>query len=149
MSHESHNQNFQQIWEFRRGDDDIDSSSGDSKSSSTGEPVLTKHKIVSNLISPENDEISDTSGYHQNDQLEPGEGAYFETGKVSYKGVRSRRKRRGTKSDTKTGSMKEGSNKKRKCSTQDRVSLDDLKIFTESLLQDLKVERENIFVEKI
>ena len=49
---------FQQRWEFRRRDSDFDSSSDNSRLSSSGEPVLKRHKLFSSLISPENDETS-------------------------------------------------------------------------------------------
>lgn len=138
----SHDHNFQKIWEFRRRDDDIDSSADDSKTSSRIEPVQKKHKLVSALIlAAGNDEISDTPECQLNDQPESGEGVHFELGKD----VGLTRKRSGMKNKTKRGSMKGHGIKKRKCSTLDPVSLNDLKIFTESILQDLKVERENMF----
>ena len=74
---------FQQRWEFRRRDSDVDSSSDNSKSSSSGEPVLKKHKLVSSLISPENDETSGTPRSQPEDKSDHGSGDQFKIGKAN------------------------------------------------------------------
>ena len=74
---------FQQRWEFRRRDSDVDSSSDNSKSISSGEPVLKKHKLVSSLISPENDETSGTPRSQPEDKSDHGSGDQFKIGKAN------------------------------------------------------------------
>ena len=68
---------FQQMWEFRRRDSDVDSSSDKSKLSSSGEPVLKRHKLVSSLISPENDETSGTPRPQPEDKSDRSSGDQF------------------------------------------------------------------------
>ena len=74
---------FQQRWEFRRRDSDVDSSSDNSKLSSSGEPVLKKHKLVSSLISPENDETNGTPRSHKNISLIVVQGINSKLGKLT------------------------------------------------------------------
>ncbi|KAL8101885.1 hypothetical protein AgCh_033691 [Apium graveolens] len=156
----SGDQNFQQIWNFRSKGDDIDSSN-DSKSSSKGEP---KHDLASALIIVGNDEISDDPDHEKIDQGQPGEGASSKkprpkkqsTAKARGKKSKTERKTdtkkaRGKKCKTETkteqGSRKEVSKKKRKFSVLNPDLLDDFKIFTQSILQDLRVEREQMFAQ--
>ena len=82
---------FQQRWEFRRRDSDVDSSSDNSKLSSSGEPVLKKHKLVSSLISPENDETSGTPRSQPEDKSDHGSGDQFKIGKANKIGSIKRR----------------------------------------------------------
>lgn len=159
----SQERNFQKIWEFRRRDDDNDSSD-DSKTCSGVEPELEKNNLVSALILAGNDEVSDTPENEQNDQLVGGDIVRRQVGKGSAKKVGSRRKRSDGigKGSTKkvvskrkeivietkaTKRAKKGSNtnKKENGSTIGPGSVEDLKIFTKSILQDFKVERENMF----
>ncbi|CAK9157724.1 unnamed protein product [Ilex paraguariensis] len=140
----SQDQKFQQRWQFRRREDDFDSSSNDSKSSSSGEPVLKKHKLVSNLILPENNENINIPRSRQKDLLDPGMGAHFEFGKANKMHIGSSNKSEGVKNKTKRNSTKEGNKKKRKQS-HEPDSMDDFKVFMESILEELKVARESMF----
>ncbi|KAA8520836.1 hypothetical protein F0562_011509 [Nyssa sinensis] len=139
----SQEQKFQHRWEFRRRDDDFDSSSNDSKSSSSGEPVFKKHKLVSNLILPENGETSDTPGSQQRDQFEPSMGGHVKFQKAYKTNIGLSKKNITVKK--KRGSFKDRNKKKNKCITHEPVSLDEFKIFVESILEELKVARENMF----
>ncbi|CAL5434052.1 unnamed protein product [Camellia sinensis] len=113
-------QKFLQHWEFRSRDDDLDSSSEDSKSSSSGKAVLKKHELVSNLILPENDETINTPLFQQ--ESEKGHDRVpFAFGKAHKMHIGRRKKNNAT------------------------VLLDDFKIFMESIIEELKVERENSF----
>ncbi|GFZ01370.1 hypothetical protein Acr_14g0010050 [Actinidia rufa] len=120
----SQDQKFQQRWQFRRGDDDLDSSSNGTKSSSRGEPVLKKHKLVSNLILPENDETSNTPLSQPENQL--------------VKNVFVKKK-------IKRGSMKRSNRKTDKRSVHEPISLNGFKVFMKSMIEELKVARENMF----
>uniref|UniRef100_A0A5B6Z3A4 Uncharacterized protein n=1 Tax=Davidia involucrata TaxID=16924 RepID=A0A5B6Z3A4_DAVIN len=141
----SHDQKFQQRWEFRRRDDNFDSSSDDSKSSFSGEPVFKKHKLVSNLILPKNDETSESPGSQQEDQFEPNPGGHFEFGKANKMHIGLSKKNNTIKKKKKKGSFKDTNKKKNKCITHEPVSLDKFKIFMVSILEELKVARENMF----
>ena len=57
--------------------------SDNSKSISSGEPVLKKHKLVSSLISPENDETSGTPRSQPEDKSDHGSGDQFKIGKAN------------------------------------------------------------------
>lgn len=145
---------FQQIWDFRRRDDDINSSSDDSKS---GE---ANHKLVS-VVLPCNGETSDDLDYQKIDKLEP-DGVQLNEPRIK-KGVTTGgkgkkrkaedafkkevgKKARGKKRNTENAFKKEVGKKKRKsCSAPNSAILDELKIFTESIFQDLKVKREQMF----
>ncbi|KAK1372301.1 hypothetical protein POM88_028494 [Heracleum sosnowskyi] len=153
--------NFQQIWNFRSKDDDIDSSSDDSKSSSKGEP---KHDLASALFFVGNDEISDDPGPEKIDQDQPGEGAPPRKSRPKKQPItkargkkskterktdtpKARVKKSKTEKKTERGSKKEVGKKKRKSSVLNPDLLDELKIFTESILQDLRVKREQMFAQ--
>ena len=137
---------FQQRWEFRRRDSDVDSSSDNSKSSSSGEPVLKKHKLVSSLISPENDETSGTPRSQQEGKSDLSSGDQFKIGKANKMQIGSSKRKNLYSKETKRDSFKKVNKKKSKSNACDLATLDDFKIFMESLLEDLKVARENLFV---
>lgn len=143
----SQDQKFQQLWEFRRRDDEIDSSSDESKSGFHGEPVLKRHKLVSNLILPEDDETNDSPRSQNNGQFDPNTGSHFEFGKDDRSNIGLGKKTRTMKNKKKKGSLREGNRKKSKCGTQDPVSVDGLKLFADSILEELKVERERMFAQ--
>ena len=137
---------FQQRWEFRRRDSDVDSSSDNSKSSSSGEPVLKKHKLVSSLISPENDETSGTPRSQPEGKSDRSSGDQFKIGKANKMQIGSSKRNNLDSKETKRDSFKKVNKKKSKSNACDPATLDDFKIFMESLLEDLKVARENLFV---
>ncbi|XP_021295136.1 uncharacterized protein LOC110424764 isoform X2 [Herrania umbratica] len=129
---------FQQRWEYRRRDNDFDSSCDDSKSSS--EPLRKKHKLVSSLISVGDHE---TSGLKQKDNDNPGTGDQINVGKAK------KRKARNISNNLQNSKRKRDSPKEvdlpeGETSAYDPVPLDDVKNFMESLLEDLKVTRENL-----
>ncbi|KAJ6308120.1 hypothetical protein OIU76_017818 [Salix suchowensis] len=110
---------LKQCWEFRRKDDDSDSSSNDSKTS--GEPALKKHKLISSFISTK-----------------------MKSGKPE-----NGRRRRSNKNDSalngkKKGPHKQVRRKKSKPGTDEQAVFDDLKKYMNFLLEDLKVSRENL-----
>lgn len=157
----SGDRNFQQIWNFRSKDDDNDSSSDDSKSNSKGEP---KHDLASALIFVGNDEISDDPGCEKIDQVQPGEGVQLKKSRTKKQsstkagGKKSKTERKTetmkatgkkskTEKKTERGSRKEVGKKKRKSSVLNPALLDELKIYTESVLQDLRVKREQMFAQ--
>ncbi|BFG31739.1 hypothetical protein CerSpe_180130 [Prunus speciosa] len=133
----------QQRWEFRRSDSDMDSSSDESKSSS--EAAHKKNNLVCSLIPLENDEAigncrvqqTGMSNPHLDDQI------MFQKGKRVH--LRKRKKDTWINNDMERDSRKEVSRKKSRTSVYDPAALDELKIFMESLLEDLKVTRENLF----
>lgn len=147
--------NFQQIWGFRGRDDDIDSSSDDSKS---GE---ANHKLAS-AVFPVNEETSDDLDHQKIDKVEP-DGVQPRKPTIK-KGVTAKargkkqknedalkkdvgKKARGKKRKTENAFKKEVGKKKRKSNALNSALLDELKIFTVSIIQDLKVEREQMFAQ--
>ncbi|XVF13111.1 hypothetical protein REPUB_Repub08aG0179900 [Reevesia pubescens] len=134
---------FQKRWEFRRNKDtDLDSSCDDSKSSHG--PLLKRHKLVSGLISVDNDdETSETSSLKQKDNENTGAGDQSNIAKAK------KRKTRNKSSNLQNDKMKSDSPEevdlqKGETSAKDPAPLDDLKNFMDSLLKDLKVTRENL-----
>ncbi|KAL6174714.1 hypothetical protein ACLB2K_051360 [Fragaria x ananassa] len=129
-------------WEFRRKDNDDDSASDESKSSS--EAALEKHKLVSSLISVENDEGNGTHGVEQSVKSNP----HTEVGTMSWKGKNVLSQRSGKQSSihdvTERDSHEEGSRKKSKTSVYEPAAMDEVKRFSESLLEDLRVTREKL-----
>ncbi|KAL2544159.1 uncharacterized protein Fot_13392 [Forsythia ovata] len=136
---------FQQQWEFRRRVDNVDSSSDDSGSNWTGEQVHIKHKLVPSIILPENDEVSDTPKSGQKNQLNTNTWVDFHSVESMKKITKSSKKKNARKSKFKRHSNKEKKVRKRDVSTQEMVMLDDFKIFTDSLIEELRVARENMF----
>lgn len=139
----SMDQTFHQRWDFRRKDDEVDSLSDDSKSSSGDEPVGKKHKLL--LSSPENDGANDTQISQQKSQVNP----HFQIAKDK-KQIKPGKKRNATEKKSK-GNSEEKGKRKRKVNhptlDQDPALLGDLKIFTASLLEELKVARKKMFVQ--
>lgn len=131
------NQKFEQIWGFRRN---IDSSSDDSKSNSDVGPAQEKLGLVPNLVSPEPDRVSETV------QLEKKPKRARNTPKKEKK--KREVKTKSKKDSCVSSNIKKGGNsnrkKKSKFLSQMTVS-DEFKIFTESILDDLKVARETMF----
>ncbi|KAB5573561.1 hypothetical protein DKX38_000755 [Salix brachista] len=133
---------LKQCWEFRRKDDDSDSSSNDSKTS--GEPALKKHKLISSFISVDNDGTSDASKLHQIGNCDTDISDQMKSGKPE-----NGRRRRSNKNDSalngkKKGPHKQVRRKKSKPGTDEQAVFDDLKKYMNFLLEDLKVSRENL-----
>ncbi|KAF5478251.1 hypothetical protein F2P56_004827 [Juglans regia] len=135
---------FQQRWEVRR-DNELDSSSEESKSSSSGQPVLKKHKLVSSFTSHENDESTDTSRFQLKGKNVAGTGAQIKNGKSEKTHSGRNRKENLVNDAMRRDSHEELKRKKNETSVSDLDALGDVKIFMESLLEDLKDTRENLF----
>ncbi|CAI9771774.1 unnamed protein product [Fraxinus pennsylvanica] len=131
---------FQQIWEFRSREDDVDSSSDDSKSNSSREPVHKKHKLVLDIVLPEKDEVNDTPTNQGNNKLHTTQ--YVEGVK---KNATSKRKKNIVQIKTRGHSVKEKNKGDGNLRTEEMVMLDDFKNFTDSLIGELKVAREKMF----
>lgn len=138
---------FQQRWEIRRRENEYDSSSEESKSSSSSQPVLKKLKLVSSFASDENDEAIDTERFHQKGKYVPGKGrgkAKFRKAKKMH--IERRRNENLVDNGMERDSHEELDRKKNNTSAFDpAAALDDVKIFMESLLEELKDARENLF----
>jgi hypothetical protein len=138
---------FQQRWEIRRRENEYDSSSEESKSSSSSQPVLKKLKLVSSFASDENDEAIDTERFHQKGKYVPGNGrgkAKFRKAKKMH--IKRRRNENLVDNGMERDSHEELDRKKKNTSAYDpAAALDDVKIFMESLLEELKDARENLF----
>lgn len=113
---------FEQHLKFRRGENGFDYPGHELKLSSSSFRAHRKHKLVSSLISADKGEAINKCGVRKNDKREL-------TGRTRKNTVTSNRKK-----STKTS--RDGS----------AAAIDDVKLFMESLLEDLKVGRENLFV---
>ncbi|KAF3448577.1 hypothetical protein FNV43_RR09290 [Rhamnella rubrinervis] len=133
---------FQQRCEFRR-ENIFEYSSEKSKSSSSSEPAHKKHKLVSSLISLENEEAINDCSLQQNGELSP----HAENPNKFSEGRKVYIRKMDTLSvkDLKRDSNKRVSRKKDKPCVFEGAALDDLKIFMNSLLEDLKVTSEDLF----
>ncbi|KAF8365118.1 hypothetical protein HHK36_032861 [Tetracentron sinense] len=147
----SHSQKFQQRWEFRKRDSHFDSSSDEPKSSSSGEPVLKKHMLVSNWMSPKTNETGGTSVFQQKDRLTPGTGGHFEFVKVNK--IQTRSSKSGKKEDDpeynerrERPSYKEVNTRKSKSRSHVAATLNSNRIFMESILEELKVAGEDMLI---
>jgi len=132
-----------QRWEFRRKDNDSDSSSNDSKPS--GEPALKTYKLISSFISVDNEETSEASKLHQNGNCDPGISDQMKSGKAE----NGRRRRKSKRDDSAPNEIKKGPRKgvrrkKSKTITDEQAVFYDLKKYMNFLLEDLKVSRENL-----
>ncbi|KAK3227549.1 hypothetical protein Dsin_007411 [Dipteronia sinensis] len=137
---------FQQRWEFRRKEDELDSSSDELKSSSHGEPILKNHNLVPGLmISLDNDETSDLNKLEQNIiNYNPDFEAQTEIAQAKEKKTKRRRKNNVAKSVKKRDSGEVVVNrKKRKSKTSaydNTAAMDNVKNFADSLLEGLKIQ---------
>lgn len=130
---------FQQRWEFRRNDDELDSSFDDSVSSDGS--LIRKQKLVSRLISFGDDESSEISRPKQNDNENPAKEDQINVGKVKKRKTRNMSSRNKKKKD----SVEKVDLQKGETSAYDHhAPLDDLKNFVDSLLKDLRVTRESL-----
>ncbi|KAK2664102.1 hypothetical protein Ddye_002676 [Dipteronia dyeriana] len=143
---------FQQRWEFRRKEDELDSSSDELKSSSNVEQILKKHNLVPGLmISLDNDETSDPNKLEQNIiNYNPDFEPQTEITQAKEKKTKRRRKNNVAKSVKKRDSGEVVVNRKKKKSKtsayDNTAAMDNVKNFADSLLEGLKNTRENLFV---
>ncbi|KAJ6943488.1 hypothetical protein NC652_009063 [Populus alba x Populus x berolinensis] len=131
-----------QRWEFRRKDNDSDSSN-DSKPS--GEPALKTYKLISSFISVDSEETSEATKLHQNGICDPGISDQMKSGKAE----NGRRRRKSRIDDSAPNEIKKGPRKgvrrkKSKTITDEQAVFYDLKKYMSFLLEDLKVSRENL-----
>ncbi|KAK6137477.1 hypothetical protein DH2020_028782 [Rehmannia glutinosa] len=124
---------FQQRWEFRRKEADGDTSSDDSRLNSNGEPADKKRNLVTELVLLENDEPSDNPQRQTHDK-QPVE-----------KKVKSRKKKNVVPKKPK-GCLVEKNKRKRNLKTEEMAMLKDLKVFADSVINELTVARENMFL---
>lgn len=136
---------FQQRWEFRRKDNDLDSSSDDSRSSSIGQLVLKKHKLASSMISLDDDETCNASRLELNHSSNPGLGDQTEFAKGKEKKIKRVSKQNIADGEVKSDSRQGINRKKSKSIVYDPAAIHGVKNFTESLLEELQVKRANLF----
>ncbi|OVA14015.1 hypothetical protein BVC80_1787g91 [Macleaya cordata] len=138
---------FEQRWEFRRRDGHFESSIDETDSSSSREPVLKKRKVVFNQIPPINDESCDISRFQQKIKHVPGMN--------SRSIVERSNKMKGELSeedDPACGEMGERPSYKRDIRKKSRScgpepdALKNSRIFMESILEELKVARQKMFI---
>ncbi|PON62887.1 hypothetical protein PanWU01x14_135630 [Parasponia andersonii] len=133
-------------WEFKKREYGFDYPSKESKSSPCREPTRKKHKLVSSLISVKKDEAFSKCRVRQNGEIGP----CTESEPKLEKGKREHTKRSEndslTNNDLKRDSNRNLSGEKSTETTADKfVALDDVNLLMVSLLEDLKVTRENLF----
>ncbi|KAH6835345.1 hypothetical protein C2S53_006089 [Perilla frutescens var. hirtella] len=136
---------FQQRWEFRSSKVDGDTSSDDEGSNSRGKPTEKKPNPITDLVLFENDEANDDPGSHKHDNDKFGSihrGIGSKAAKSDEKSVKSSKKKKKKVVQKKS---EEINSRKRKGSINDKAMLKDLKMFADSLVHELAVERENMF----
>ncbi|KAK1284343.1 hypothetical protein QJS10_CPB21g00422 [Acorus calamus] len=124
-----------QQWEFRMRDTHIESSSDDSdesQTSSSSEPIHKKHKFISDF------ETSDTGKSPAISYSQPREGQKFKTNKI-----------RVVSKSSNTG-MKErplhNDEENSKSVSHKTVSIESIRMYMESILEELKVARDKLFM---
>ncbi|KAK1260462.1 hypothetical protein QJS04_geneDACA002037 [Acorus gramineus] len=124
-----------QQWEFRMRDSHIESSSDDSdesQTSSSSEPIHKKHKFISDF------ETSDTGKSPAISYSQPREGQKFKTNKI-----------RVVSKSSNTG-MKErplhNGEENSKSVSHKTVSIESIRMYMESILEELKVARDKLFM---
>lgn len=130
---------FQQRREFRR--DNV----YDSKSCSSSEPAHKKHKLISNLVSLENDEAINNCSAQQNGEHNLHVESPNSFGKWRKVHIENSKMDSFADKESKKNSSKRISRKKGKPGVCEAAALDDLKVFMKSLLEELKVTREDLF----
>ncbi|KAL9686285.1 hypothetical protein QQ045_023741 [Rhodiola kirilowii] len=136
-----HNLGFQERWEFRRKEVNEDSSSNDDAKSNSEEALKNQRLVVDD-------------DYHSVDhtQTEPEVGNQGTEGKSKCKKPRKKQQTRGMKRNKlvnekiDTRAVKKARRTKRKGSAYDPGLMEDFKSFSESLLEDMKVTVQKMFV---
>ncbi|KAH7513914.1 hypothetical protein FEM48_Zijuj11G0033400 [Ziziphus jujuba var. spinosa] len=135
---------FLQRWEFRRENMCVSSSDG-SKSSPSSEPAHKKHKLISSLVLLENDEAVNNCSVQRNGEHNLHVESPNSFGKCRKEHIEKSKMDDFAYKDSKRDSNKRVSRKNGKPSVCEAAALDDLKVFMKSLLEDLKVTREDLF----
>ncbi|KAI3804303.1 hypothetical protein L1987_25745 [Smallanthus sonchifolius] len=139
------NQKFEQIWGFRRN---ADSSSDESKSNCDVGKGQEKLNLIPSLVSPENDRVSETDNRHVQVEKKPKRTRNApKKEKKNKKEVKSKPKKDSCAS---SNIKKRGNNIRNKKEVKNKfisqmAVFDDFRIFTESILDDLRVARETMF----
>ncbi|XP_021895353.1 uncharacterized protein LOC110812808 isoform X2 [Carica papaya] len=133
--------NFLQRWDFRRRDSDFDS---DNSSSSSDGSVLKKHKLVSSFISLDND-TSNASRLEEKQDKSPDNGDQIKVDKAKVPKIRKSKKDTLANNQPTRDFDEEPKVNKGRTSTCEHTAVDGVKSFMESLVEDLKVARENLF----
>lgn len=131
---------FKQNLKLRRRENDFDSLSNDSRSSLSSASTRKKHKLVSSLISLDKGEAMNNGRVQKNVKIGlcKNRQLHFEKGKRK----RIERTSKNTLPDLKKDSSRE---KDTETSGDEFAAVNDVKFFMRSLLEDLKVVRENLF----
>lgn len=137
-------QKFQQRWEYRKKDDDADSSSDDTKSNSGDEQVQMKHKVILDLILPEKDGESDTPGYEPSNELNVLTATPLQILEPNNMQCGPGKKRISAENGSKGNARKKRKSKVK--DSEEPAHLADLKTFTSSLLKELKAARHTMLV---
>ncbi|XP_075495384.1 uncharacterized protein LOC142532800 isoform X2 [Primulina tabacum] len=160
---EGSDKQFQNRWDFRRREEDADSSSDDSKSKLGVEAEDRNCKLLSNLAVPENIEVLATPRFQQDNELDHDKDVHVLSEKTGKKKVKPTKKKKNTQLEkTKKSSIEEKKTRRRKkkksplmekktrtrnTNDQEKKMSEDLKNFKNSLVQELKVARENMFAQ--
>ncbi|XP_076887474.1 uncharacterized protein LOC143537636 [Bidens hawaiensis] len=142
------NQNFDQIWGFRRNGD---SSSDESKSKSNSEVGTGQEKVnlVPNLVSPKHDRVSETENQQAQVEKKPKRARNTpKKEKKTKKEVKTKVTKPKKDSCASTNIKKKGNNNTRKKKSKvisQMAGFDDFRIFTKSVVDDLRVARETMF----
>ncbi|XP_042504070.1 uncharacterized protein LOC122081146 [Macadamia integrifolia] len=139
-------QKFQQQWELRRRDvSPSDSSTNESESSSREEPILKKHKLISDWVSLKADEGGSITRSQPKARNAPSMGNHHEVEKA--KKTESRLCKKGRHDKIKEMPFCEEESKRKSHSCADEpVTLEGTRIFMESILEELRVARENLLI---
>lgn len=162
---EGSDKQFQNRWDFRRREDDVDSSSDDSKFKSGTEAEDQNCKLLSNLAVPENIEVLATPRFQQDNEFDHNKDVHVLSEKTAKKRVNSTKKKKKNpqlektkkspieekkktrRRTTKKSPLVEKKTRRRNTNAQEKKMSEDLKNFTNSLVQELKVARENMFAQ--
>lgn len=160
---EGSDEQFQNRWDFRRSEDDVDSSSDDSNSKSEAKAEDQNRKLLSDLAVPENIEVLATPRFPQVNELDHNKDVHVLSGKTAKKRVEPTKKKKNPqlertkkspieekktrRRETKKSPLVEKKTRRRNTNAQEEKMSEDLKNFTNSLVQELKVARENMFAQ--
>lgn len=133
-------------WEIKKRENGFDSPSKESNSSQSPEPIQKKHKLVSSLILLKKDEAIDRHSIEQSGEIGLCSASQTKLEKGKRKPTERSKRDSLTNNDLKRGPNRNLSEERSTETTANElVAIDDVKLLMESLLEDLKVKRENLF----
>ncbi|XP_073031571.1 uncharacterized protein [Primulina eburnea] len=162
LMNEGSDKQFQNRWDFRRREEEADSSSDDSKSKSGAEAEDRNCKLLSNLAVPENIEVLATPRFQKDNELDHDKDVHVLSEKTGKKKVKPTKKKKNTQLEKtkkspieekktrrkkKKSPLMEKKTRRRNTNDQEKKMSEDLKNFKNSLVQELKVARENMFAQ--